>query len=149
MNACCPEKSRLVWIRWNLKQIKHRLEVNTVQNGLNLQHDFNVRWCFSLEEALLWTLDLQYFGQKKNGSVSYKHAAFQNVNYCTESCELLCGLLWCFYQLFWLSLWRHPFTSEDWLVSKWCNAKCLQTCSMKSFLINVKVKSQFKEPITF
>ncbi len=36
-----------------------------------------------------------------------------------ESC---CGLLWCFYQLFGLSFWRHPFTSEYPLVSKWCNA---------------------------
>ncbi len=34
-----------------------------------------------------------------------------------------CGLLWCFYQQFELSFWRHPFTAEDPLVSKWCNAK--------------------------
>ncbi len=40
-----------------------------------------------------------------------------------------CGLLWCFYQLFGLSFWRHPFTAEDPLVSKWCNAKFLQICS--------------------
>ncbi len=33
-----------------------------------------------------------------------------------------CGLLWCFYQLFGLSFWRHPFTAEDPLLSKWCNA---------------------------
>ncbi len=24
-----------------------------------------------------------------------------------------CGLLWCFYQLFGLSFWRHPFTSDE------------------------------------
>ncbi len=35
----------------------------------------------------------------------------------------LCGLLWCFYQLF--GLWRHPFTAEDPLVSKWHNTKFL------------------------
>ncbi len=40
-----------------------------------------------------------------------------------------CGLLWCFYQLFGLSFWRHPFTAEDPLVSKWCNTKFLQICS--------------------
>ncbi len=43
-----------------------------------------------------------------------------------------CGLhveLWCFYQLFGLSFWRHPFTTEDPFVSKWCNAKFLQICS--------------------
>ncbi len=32
-----------------------------------------------------------------------------------------CGLLWCFYQLFGLSFWRHPFTAEHLLLSKWCN----------------------------
>ncbi len=42
---------------------------------------------------------------------------------------ITCGLLWCFYQLFGLSFWRHPFTAEDPLVSKWCNAKSLQICS--------------------
>ncbi len=34
-----------------------------------------------------------------------------------------------FFQLFGLSLWRHPFTAEGPLVSKWCNAKFLQICS--------------------
>ncbi len=33
-----------------------------------------------------------------------------------------CGLLWCFYQLFGLLFWRHPFTAENPLASKWCNA---------------------------
>ncbi len=33
-----------------------------------------------------------------------------------------CGLLWCFYQLFGLSFWRHPFTAEHPLLRKWCNA---------------------------
>ncbi len=42
---------------------------------------------------------------------------------------ITCGLLWCFYQLFGLSFWRHPFTAEDPLVSKWCNATFLQICS--------------------
>ncbi len=37
-----------------------------------------------------------------------------------------CGLLWCFYQLFGLSFWRHPFTAEDPLVRLWCKAKFLQ-----------------------
>ncbi len=40
--------------------------------------------------------------------------------------HLDCGLLGCFYQLFGLSFWRHPFTTEDPLVSKWCNATFLQ-----------------------
>ncbi len=36
---------------------------------------------------------------------------------------ITCGLLWCFYQLFGLSFWRHPFTPEDPLLSKWCNTR--------------------------
>ncbi len=40
---------------------------------------------------------------------------------------MTCGLLSRFYQLF--GLWRHPFTAEDQLVSKWCNAKYLKICS--------------------
>ncbi len=28
-----------------------------------------------------------------------------------------------------VSFWRHPFTAEDPLVKKWCNAKFLQTWS--------------------
>ncbi len=39
------------------------------------------------------------------------------------------GLLRCIYQLFRLSFWRHPFTAEDPLVSKWCNATCKQIWS--------------------
>ncbi len=42
---------------------------------------------------------------------------------------ITCALLWCFYQLFGLSFCRHPFTSEEPLVSKWYNAKCLQISS--------------------
>ncbi len=37
--------------------------------------------------------------------------------------------LWCFYQLFELSFWRHPFTAEDPFMIKWCNDKWLQICS--------------------
>ncbi len=40
-----------------------------------------------------------------------------------------CGLLWCFYQLFGLSFWRHPFTADDPLVSRRCNATFLQIYS--------------------
>ncbi len=34
-----------------------------------------------------------------------------------------------FYLLFGFSFWRHPFTAEDLLVSKWCHAKFLQIYS--------------------
>ncbi len=48
-----------------------------------------------------------------------------------------CGILWCFYQLFGLSFWRHPFTADDLLVSKWWNATFLQICSDKDFVLFV------------
>ncbi len=47
----------------------------------------------------------------------------------TDTLELWCGLLWCFYQLFGLSFWRHPFIAVDPLVSKRFNATFLQICS--------------------
>ncbi len=53
----------------------------------------------------------------------------QDINWCTGLVWITCGLLWCFYQLFGCSFWRHPFTAEDSFVSKWCNAELLQICS--------------------
>ncbi len=44
---------------------------------------------------------------------------------------ITCGWLWCFYQLFGLSFWRHPFTAEDHCMSKRWNATFLQICSIK------------------
>ncbi len=63
--------------------------------------------------------------------VSYKHLAsrFKDVNWWSEVVWISCVLLWCFYQLFGLSFWRHPFTAEDPLVSKWYNATILQIWS--------------------
>ncbi len=48
--------------------------------------------------------------------------ALQDVHWWSGVVWITCGLLWCFYQLFGLSFWRHPFTAEDPLLSKWCNA---------------------------
>ncbi len=36
---------------------------------------------------------------------------------------ITCGLLCCFYQLFGLSFWRHPFPAGHPLVSTWCDGK--------------------------
>ncbi len=50
----------------------------------------------------------------------------QDINWWTGVVWITCGLLWCFYQLFYqLSFWRHPFTAEDPLLSNWCNATFL------------------------
>ncbi len=43
-----------------------------------------------------------------------------DVNWCTGVVWITCGLLWCFINCF-DSFWRHPFTAEDPLVSKWWN----------------------------
>ncbi len=48
-----------------------------------------------------------------------------------------CGLLWCFYQLFGLSFWRHPFTAEHPLLRHWCR----DTFSVNSlFWVNCSFK---------
>ncbi len=49
-----------------------------------------------------------------------------DVKWWTGVVWIACWLLWCVYQLFGLSLWWHPFTTQDPLVKKWCNAKFLQ-----------------------
>ncbi len=55
----------------------------------------------------------------------------------TRTAGITCGLLWCVYKLFRLSFWRHPFTAEDSLVRKWCNANFLQICSNEQKLIYI------------
>ncbi len=45
-----------------------------------------------------------------------------DVNWWTGVVWITFGLLCCFYQLFGLSFWRHPFTAEHPLLSKWWNA---------------------------
>ncbi len=93
----------------------------------------NRRWTFTLDEALLLIMDL-YFGHKwwfKNVLMNLfltnaQLLASQDINWWTGVVWITCGWLWCFYQLFGLSFWRHPFTAEDPLLSKWCNDTFLQ-----------------------
>ncbi len=54
---------------------------------------------------------------------SYKHSSLHKM--LIDWLESY-GLLWWFYQLFGLSLWRHPFTA---MVSKWHKARFIQICS--------------------
>ncbi len=46
----------------------------------------------------------------------------QDIKWSTGVVWITCEYI-VFYQLFGLSFWRHPFTVEDPLVSKWGNAK--------------------------
>ncbi len=82
---------------------------------------------FSLEKSKLWTRNLFGCSGLKLKSlndrfVPYKHSCFA-LNWWNGVVWITYELLWCFYQLFGLSFWRHPFTAEDPLVSKWCNAE--------------------------
>ncbi len=54
----------------------------------------------------------------------------QDVNWRTGVVWITCVLLWCFISCL-DSFWRHPFTAEDPLMSKWCNATFLQICSVE------------------
>ncbi len=112
-------------------QIKNSLQAKTVLNKYvgNLRWEDNRGWTFSLEEALLWIMDL-YFVQKWRFKVKTSHwyicfiqiHSFSLHKTLTDGLEW-CGLLWCLNQLFGLPFWRHPFTAEDPLVNKLCIAK--------------------------
>ncbi len=68
--------------------------------------------------------------------------ASQDVNWCTGVVLITCGLLWCIYQLFGLSYWRHPFTAEDPLLSKLCNVTFLQIWwRLRYFLAGLRVST--------
>ncbi len=119
--------SELVQNRWIYTAQAMFIGTNSVKTVLNS----SMLYTFLLEEELLWILD-SYFGEKwwfkvKRHFMNYKNFFFfftsQDFNWWT-------GVMWiigCFYQLFELSFWRHPFTAVDPLISKWCNAKFLQT----------------------
>ncbi len=65
----------------------------------------------------------------------------------TDGLKPSSGLLWCFYQLFGLSFWRHPFTAEDPLVSKWCNAEFLWQCWINQsnfFTLEIQIPPWFQ-----
>ncbi len=61
----------------------------------------------------------------------------QDVNWWTGVVWITWGLLWCFYHLFGLSFWRHPFTAEHQLLSKWCNDTFLQIYIMDGLRVNI------------
>ncbi len=83
--------------------------------------DFDVRGqqeIFSLEEAFFIIIDCLMSRCHIDGFVSYKQFfTSQELNWWTGVMWITCGLLWCFYQLFGHSFWRHPFTAEDPLLS--------------------------------
>ncbi len=76
---------------------------------------------FSLEKALLWRTRMVWSQERHHTNTQFFSS--QDVNWWTG---VMWILSWCFYQLFWLSFWRHPFTAEHPFLSKWCNATFLQ-----------------------
>ncbi len=134
----------MVWSESGEKsaQIKHRLQVKTVQNSSKQICGWILMWettgdgLFHWRKRFygLWTRILvrsDGFKLKKVLMMDFfltntQILASQDVNWWTGVVWITCGLLWCFYQLFGLSFWRHPFTAEDPLVRKWCNATFLQ-----------------------
>ncbi len=90
---------------------------------------------FSLEGSVIMDYGLIFWPEVKNVLMmdlfltNMQFSTSHDVNWWTGVVWITCGLLWCFYQLFGLSFWRHPFTAEHPLVSKWCNATFLQICS--------------------
>ncbi len=64
--------------------------------------------------------------ESSNRSFLQTHSFSHDSNWLTESMVYL----WIIMMLL-LLFWRHPFTADDPLVSKWCNAKFLQICSNK------------------
>ncbi len=86
----------------------------------------------------LWTRSWKQWFKVKNLILTNAQLFIsQDVNWLTGVVWITCVLLWCFYQLFGLLFWRHPFTAEDPLVSKWCNAKFLQICFDEEKLIHI------------
>ncbi len=111
------------------------LEVKTV---LNSKCWWILMWEDNIgtDKALLWIMDL-YFDQKRRFKVKMpsrwicclqRHFTLLHKTLIGGLLWITRGLLWCFYQLFGRSFWRHPFTAEDPLVSKGCDATFLQIC---------------------
>jgi len=94
----------------NRERNMHSLQAKTVQS------------CYGLWTRIFPRSDDLKLKRLNDIFVSYKHMAFSFKRHYLMNWLLL----WCFYQLFGLSLWRHPFTAKHPLLSKWCNATFLQ-----------------------
>ncbi len=101
------------------------------QSKTNMWVDFDVRdnrqWMLS---QLLWTHMLaRSNGLKTKTSCLWicflKTSIFRLLKTLIDGLEW-CLLLWCFYQLFRLLFWRHPFTTEHPLLRQRCKATFLQ-----------------------
>ncbi len=77
----------------------------------------NRGWALSLDEALIWITN-SYFVQKRWFEVEN----VLMIDLFLKTCSFLLHKM-LINGLFGLSFWRHPFTAEDPLLSKWCRLK--------------------------
>ncbi len=121
----------------NYAQIKHCLQVTKVRNtSKHILVNFYVRGQQGIDLITGGSVIMDYgfvFWLEVTSSDSFnvKKAlmmdllitnrqlfALQDVHWWTRVVWITRGELWCFYQLFGLSFWRHLFTAEDPMVSK-------------------------------
>ncbi len=102
------------------EQIKQCLQAKTVQNsskqicGWILMWETTGLWLFHWRKRCygLWTHILAGNNGLKLNTPWWICFSFCLLQMLTDGLEW-CGLLWCFYQLFGHSFWRHPFTAEQ------------------------------------
>ncbi len=98
----------------NYAQIKHHLSVTTVQNTCKQIY----RWILMWEEKtgrsviryyvfLILPEAIYFYFLSSKFRFSFQNTLIAGLSWITW------GLLWCFYQLFRLSFWRHPFTAVN------------------------------------
>ncbi len=88
--------------------------------------------CYGIWSHILARNDSFILKHLTEGFINYKHAAFQFTGCLLMDWSHVNNLIiYVLKGFFKLSFWRHPFTAEDPLGSKWCNAKFLKICSDK------------------
>ncbi len=90
----------------NLHQIKQRLQDKTALNkyvaGFWCERQQEMHFFIIMDYGLIFVLKTSQW---------WICFSFCRLQMLTDGLEW-CGLLWCFYQLFGLLFWRHPFTAE-------------------------------------
>ncbi len=97
----CSWKLHISSTVYKSKQSKTALNkyVDFFTEGSNIMNSyFNQKQWFKVKNVLMMDL--------------FQLLSSPDVNWWTGVVWITCGLLWCFYQLFGLSFWRHPFTAE-------------------------------------
>ncbi len=124
-----PDKARKhIWIhQWCSKYTRdrlHRMVIDTVRGVGGGQIECEVAQIRSKGYPSVEIAFIYIAFHVENRFPGTSQLKCLNYEFISHNMQLFisCRLLWCFYQLFGLSFWRHPFTAADPLVSKWCNA---------------------------